>query len=68
MKRFNKMRMTVAEATEHLQDASYEFQCLKDQLQAIEVANRNSEQAKSLYRKIDQMIANTQRSGQLMLF
>ncbi len=62
--------MTRDEALDYLQEQSYEFQCLEDELGELELNRDNwdSDRVKEIYATMETMISNKQKQGQLMLF
>jgi hypothetical protein len=63
--------MTYDQALYYLQDESYPFQCLEDEL--IEIENTGdiygiSKRAKEIYALMENMIADFQKTGQWTLF
>ena len=63
--------MTRDQALYYLQDESYPFQCLEDELMEIETSGDiygTSKRAKQIYTLMDIMIADFQKTSQWMLF
>ena len=63
--------MTYDQALDSLQDVSYPFQCLEDELMEIETSGDPygvSPRAKEIYFLLEKMIADFQKTSQWMLF
>ncbi len=63
--------MTYDQALDYLQDESYPFQCLEDELMEIETSGDPygvSQRAKEIYFLLEKMIADFQKTGQWLLF
>ena len=64
-------KMTHNQALYYLQDESYPFQCLEDELMEIETSGDIfgiSQRAKEIYSLMEKMITDFQKTGQWPLF